>query len=183
MTCIVGLATPDGKVFVGGDSCGTVGESLCMIGGGKVFEVGEFLMGVAGTRRPAEIFQYRLEVTAPPVGPVSELDRFMATDFADAMRRAITDAGALTKDSEKGECFDATAIVAVRGRIYFAAGDFSITPVADGLWAAGSGAAYALGSLRSTEERPARERIQLALEMAVYYADGVRPPFHILPEE
>jgi ATP-dependent protease HslVU (ClpYQ) peptidase subunit len=155
-----------------------------LIADGKVFRVGEFIIGVAGTRRPAEVLQYRLEVVAPPVGAsVEDLDRFMATTFADAMREAMKNAGALTKDEEKGECFDATAIVALRGRVYFVAGDYSVTPIADGIWATGSGAAYALGSLRSTSGKPPHERIQTALEIAAYYAEGVRPPFHTIPPD
>jgi ATP-dependent protease HslVU (ClpYQ) peptidase subunit len=182
MTCIIGLSV-DGEAFIAADSCGTVDDNLCLVGDSKIFNVGEYLIGIAGTRRPAEVIRYRLSAPAIPTDATpADLDRILATDFADALRAALRDAGALSKDADKGDIFDASGIVVVRGRVYFLAGNFSVTPVRDGIWSTGSGSAYALGSLRSTTGKASRERIETALEVAVYYSDGVRPPFHILPE-
>lgn len=189
MTCIVGLATADGRAYVGGDSCATITGTNCVVADGKVFERGAFLIGSAGGRRAMDILRYRGELPeVPEMARVEELDRLLAVEFSDAVRKAFCEAGGILKDEEKGECFNGSAVVAVQGsparpsRIYFLDGNFSVAPVASGRWATGSGCDFALGSLASTAGKTARERIEAALKAAAEYAEGVRPPFRILPE-
>jgi ATP-dependent protease HslVU (ClpYQ) peptidase subunit len=183
MTCIVGLATSEGEAFVGGDSCGTVDDYTCILADGKVFARGEYLIGCAGSRRAAEIVRHRGTLPDIPAdADADQLDRLMAVEFSDALRKAFDESGALTRSDDKGECFDGTAIVAVRGRLYFVAGNFSVTPISDGKWATGSGATFAIGSLDSTEGDDPRGRVLTALQIAAERAEGVRPPFHVLPE-
>lgn len=184
MTCIIGLSA-GGVAYVGGDSCGTVSDNLCSISGGKVFQVGAFTIGVAGARRAGEVFRYRcaLERLTPPVENDDALDRFMSVEFGDALREGFKAAGALLKTDENGETFNGSAIVGVGGRIYFIAGNFSANRTLYNFWATGAGESFALGSLHSTGEKAPRARIEAALEAAAELADGVRPPFTILPPE
>lgn len=184
MTCIVGLATADGRAFIGGDSCASVDDNLFMIANGKVFQKGEFIFGCAGTRRASEIIRFSFE--PPPLATAageSAEAAYMASVFADALRKLFAERGAVLKDESNGDSFGGSGIIALRGRIYFLSGNFSVTPVADGIWATGCGRNVALGSLRSTAGKTPHERIKTALECAVYYSDGVRPPFNILPPE
>jgi hypothetical protein len=185
MTCIVGIADK-GEVFIGADSCASVDDDLFLIENGKVFEKGPFRFGCAGERRASEIVRYSFKMAELPCcegKPTNEdLDCYMASKFADTLRLLFKDKGALCV-REAVETFSATMLVGIHGRLYFVSGNFSVTPVLDGVWACGSGQDFALGSLRSTREYPIRRRIEMALEAAANYSDGVRPPFHILPSE
>jgi ATP-dependent protease HslVU (ClpYQ) peptidase subunit len=180
MTCIVGVAH-EGVTYIGGDSCASVDGDLLLISNGKVFELEAFKIGMAGERRASEIVRYSF--AAPSLKEVNDadLDRLMATEFADSLRVVFKAKGALSV-SDEVENFSSTMIVGVRSRIYFVSANFSVTPVLDGHWSTGSGSDFALGSLHSTKEQPPRERIMSALSAAAHYADGVRPPFHIIPE-
>lgn len=174
MTCIVGLAER-GRVYIGGDSCSSVNGNIFARAIGKVFRTGEVLMGSSGTTRFNNIVRYTMKLPAIR----RPLDRFMAVDFADAVRRCLKEAGYLSIKDSVEQSEDDAMVVGVRGSVYYCDSFFAVSKVAGGVWACGSGRDLALGALYATPHLSPRRRVRLALEAAERWDNGVARPFHI----
>lgn len=181
MTCIAALKTGEG-VLLGGDSRTTFAGTAMNVSQPKVFEVGDFLIGCSGSRRHAELLRYHCDLESLTID--GDLDRFMARDFSNAVRKVFKEAGVVGEDSEtsKVEIFAGAAIIVVRNEIYVLAGNFSCSRH-DEYAAVGSGMDFALAILFAVTDKPPRARLSLALSTAAHLAEGVRAPFTILPEE
>lgn len=185
MTCIVGIEHETG-VYIGGDSATIAGWTLELTDRPKVFRVGEFLIGVAGSPRVAGLIRHTL---APPPVPkkAKRLDRYMVTEFVPAMRAALFEGAAEKHLNDVAAVPDSSALlVGVRGRLYQVYSDYQVTGALGGYSAIGCADAVALGSLFSTatETRLAFEldpepRVLIALSAAEAHNIGVRGPFII----
>ncbi|WP_433225546.1 hypothetical protein [Actinomadura formosensis] len=173
MTAIVGLATA-GAVHLGGDSAGVAGYSLTVRADAKVFATGPYVMGFTSSFRMGQLLRWSLK---PPEPDTSDLERFMATAFVDAVRATLRDGGWLRKDHDQEE--GGTFLVGVRGRLFCVQDDFQVAEAADGYAAVGCGAGIALGALYATARarRTPHARLGLALEAAERFSAGVRGPF------
>lgn len=167
-------------MWLGGDNAGFIGSTILQHNNGKVFRSGEFVMGGAGSRRLAELMRFAFK---PPAIKGKDLDAYMVTDFTRAARKALrehaylcTDNGREKTDSEDGDAL----LVGVRGRLYYVGPDFSASAVSDGMFAVGCGMDFALGALYATPTLAPEKRLQLALEAAERYSDGVAGPFHVV---
>jgi ATP-dependent protease HslVU (ClpYQ) peptidase subunit len=184
MTCIVGIETDDGVVMGGDSFAGGIyfaQEIACpkvkIIRGGGT----EWIMGACGTAREVQLIHHRLQITGRVPTGTDALDKYMVTAFADALRKAFGDGGALGKEDNK-ESWGGLALVAVRGRIFEIDQGFCAIRTMDGYISTGSGRPYAMGSLHSTRNRTLspEARVRMALEAAAKFCAGVREPFHIL---
>jgi ATP-dependent protease HslVU (ClpYQ) peptidase subunit len=182
MTCIVGLEH-EGVVYVGGDSAGVDVGSLAICGRAdeKVFltDSEEFIMGFCGSFRIGQLLRYAL---IPPDQPSKKDDMgYMVTDFIDAVRTMQKEKGSMQKENELEE-HDAAFLVGYKGKLYVIESDFQVGRPIENYAAVGCGAQIALGAMYATRESTMtpEERITLALQAAVEYSAGVRPPFHIL---
>jgi ATP-dependent protease HslVU (ClpYQ) peptidase subunit len=180
MTCIAGIAH-DGLVTIGGDSAGSSGHQLTVRADRKVFTNGPFLLGITSSYRMRDILRYRAELPVAPAGAdVDALDRFMATDFVDALRKAFKDGGFAHRgtDAEKGGTF----LVGYRGLLYEIQSDYQVARPLDPFAAVGSGDDVALGALYATEgsNLTPGERVELALRAAERFDSYVRGPFTIV---
>jgi hypothetical protein len=108
---------------------------------------------------------------------------YMCTTFIDTVRRCFTKGGFLAKDSgdggrEAGEQF----LVGYRGMLYGVDVDFQVGINARGFDAVGCGGDFAQGALFATRGLGmlSRKRVELALQAAVEFSGGVRPPFILL---
>ena len=186
MTCIVGLEH-EGVVYIGGDSAGVEINSLAICGRAdeKVFltEEKNFAMGFCGSFRIGQLLRYALD---PPDQKVGQEDMaYMVVDFIDAVRTMQKEKGSMKKEDELEE-HDAAFIVGYKGHLYVVEEDFQVGRPIENYAAVGCGADIALGALyatRSTRDLHPEERIKLALQAAVEYSAGVRPPFHIVKLE
>lgn len=175
MTAIVGLEHR-GKVYVGGDSAQTVNGILNIKVGGKVFRSGEFVIGCAGKARLNDLVRYGFK--PPPIK--GDLDAYMASKFAAALRKAIEAAGAL-EDNEGGwQESPGRLLVGARGRLYEIDSCFAACREAVGYNAIGSGCEVALGAMYTTEGVKPEERIRAALMAAERWTTDVRGPFTVL---
>lgn len=114
MTCIAG-AVKHGEVCIGGDAISVHGNSAARVGAdGKVFRVGELLIGSSGTVRCQQIIRYLFE-PAPING---DLTAYMVREFVPALRHSIKEHGGEVKGDSGGEQMDARYLVGVRGRLY-----------------------------------------------------------------
>jgi ATP-dependent protease HslVU (ClpYQ) peptidase subunit len=176
MTCIVGVAKK-GKVYIGGDSCGS-GHTWQQVGNPKVFLVdNRFLIGCTTSFRMIDLLRFELKVDDQPTD-VSD-DAFIRTTFVKAVRECFKEHGWLGKASEKNE--GGNFLLGYKGTLYEVQDDFSVlnSPV-EGM-SVGSGESPARGSLYTTRgDKDPEARITKALEAAEAIAMGVKAPFIIL---
>ena len=173
MTCIVGIADK-GRVWMGGDTF-MIASDLVYRAETKLFRVGDFLIGGAGGWRYLQLLAYAVEL-APPA-PDADVRRYMATDFAKAVRAAVNEFGCMEKDQEGADSVGSRALIGAGGCLFNFDGALSHIPIENGFAAIGSGAHVAMGSLYETAGLEPRERIEHALKAAEALADGVRSPF------
>ncbi|HEV7935246.1 MAG TPA: hypothetical protein VGP70_23410 [Actinomadura sp.] len=179
MTAIVGLVH-NGTVHIGGDSAG-VDDSLALTvrADAKVFTTGPFAMGFTTSFRMGQLLRYALKAPEPN----GDLERFMVTEFVDAVRDCLKEGGWATKDSEREE--GGTFLIGVHGRLFCVQSDYQVAEAADGFAAVGCGEDVALGALYATarSRMAPQKRIKLALEAAERFSAGVRGPFAYVSKE
>ncbi len=172
MTAIAGLVH-DGRVHLAGDSALTAGWALTISAHPKVFRAGPFVIGTSGSPRVAQLMRYTLQ----PPEPTGDPHRFMATGFVDAVRQALKDGGAATKESERESTGSSFALVGFAGRLFEIQSDYQVSESADGCAAIGSGFEPCLGALYATRGVAPRRRLQVAMEAAELLSAAVRGPF------
>lgn len=173
MTCIVGIAK-EGRVYLGGDSCGSSSSSWQHVPNPKVFHVQDrFLIGVCGSFRMVDLLRYGLRVQSQDG---QDVDEFVRTEFVGSVRTLFRESGFLTKEDQRE--YGGNFLLGYRGHLFEFQNDFSVLNAPDWGLAIGSGEQPARGSLFTTRgDWDARRRIQLALEAAEATTPSVRGPF------
>lgn len=174
MTCIVGIEH-EGHVIIGADSAGVAGHQISARADTKVFRNAEYVMGFTSSFRMGQLLRYSL---VPPLPHDWDIDRFMSTDFVNAVRDCLRDGGYARNDS--GNESGGTFLVGIRGQLYRIDSDFQIGRTLDRYDAAGCGEDFALGSLHTSAGLDPDERVERALEAAAHHSSGVCPPFHLV---
>lgn len=174
MTCIAGIVE-GGTVWIGADSAGVCGYSLTVRADVKVFKNGPMLFGFTSSFRMGQLLRYAL--TLPDHDPRVEVEKYMATTFVNAVRECLKTHGFARKKEEAEE--GGTFLVGYRGRLFCIQDDYQVAEALDAFDAVGCGHDIAKGSLFSSTNLPADERIRVALQAAERYSAGVRGPFHV----
>lgn len=176
MTCIVGIIENE-KVYIAGDSAGVAGLDITIRKDPKVFKTGEFVIGCTSSFRMINILRYSF---APPeLSENEDIYKYMCTKFINAVRQSFKDAGWLEidKNIESGGTF----LVGLRGRLFKIESNFQVAESIDKFASVGCGDVYAVTVLKMLESEyliNANDKLTKALEMAVYFSGGVRPPFN-----
>jgi hypothetical protein len=178
MSCVVGLVTSGGEVWIGGDSAATNSSAQQVIrADAKVFVRGEYLFGCTSSYRMIQLLRYVLPL--PAYDETVDLHEYFATAFIKAVRDCLKDGGYAREKAgrEEGGIF----LVGFRGRLFRIERDYQIEETLHGYNAAGSADDIALGALYATQHTDSgqEQRIRLALEAAAYHNSDVRPPFVI----
>ncbi len=176
MTCIVGIQTPTG-VIIGGDSGGLAGYTLSHRADPKVFINGDYLIGFTSSFRMGQLLRYA-DLPKPLERQGEDLDRFMTTEFVEAVRKVLKEGGFAKKDSEQEE--GGVFLIGVSGRLYRMEADYQLGWTTDGYNACGSGQDIACGVLHATRRSDPKRRVRRALEAAEHHNGGVHGPFTIL---
>ncbi len=176
MTCIVGLVE-DKKVYMGGDSMVT-GYVTQIMTFRKVFKHNNCIIGYSGSVRMCNLLQYAF--TVPEHSDGVSVEQYLTTTFVDALRTLMKDAGNATKVNEQ-EGSTGFFLIGYRGRLFKISSDYSLTEVAEGFDAVGSGSDVALGAMYATKQMSLKpkKRIELALEAASHLCWGVGEPFYV----
>lgn len=176
MTCIVGLVQ-NGVVHIGGDSLGVGGYCKSVRADKKVFHRGPFVIGFTSSFRMGQILQHKLEVPEHKEG-VDDY-AYMVTEFVDAVRKCLKDAGFAKKLNE--EETGGTFLVGYRGRLYEIEDDYQVAMFEDEYSAVGCGHDIAKGAMYAQPSftHPV-ERIRVALEAASRFSAGVGGPLHFV---
>jgi hypothetical protein len=179
MTCIVGYVDRKQKtVTIGGDSCGSSGDSMEIRKDAKVFKNGGFVIGCTSSFRMIQLLRFSF---TPPEINSKDVYEYMCTDFINAVRKCFEGGGYLQRYSEgdeKGGIF----LVAYKNRLFKVEDDFQVGETLIGFDAIGCGGMFALGALYSITKNnfSTREKVLSALNAASIFAKGVRGPFILL---
>lgn len=180
MTCIVGLIHDD-SIYMGADSLvtyGYAGRSLSL-DSRKIFKKDDFLIGVSGRMRAAQLIRYRFE--PPKRYPDKETLEYLSIEFMDALRKALKGGGHAQKEDEE-ERFTGYFLIGYQGRLFTIYGDYSVSSHKELYEAIGCGEEFALGSLYSSQMMSITDpeaRIRAALSAAEKFSTGVQGPFQI----
>src|ERR1035437_6947795 len=146
MTVIAAIRTST-SILMGGDSARRTDGSIALVAAPKVFMNGDYLFGVAGSPRLAEILKYQFR---PPRKIVSATwDQFLARSFAPKLKVALgTEVGLVDKSG---------ILVGTKGGgIFEVTGNWFVNQSREQYAAIGSGGDWALGSLHSPHRKSTR---------------------------
>lgn len=172
MTCIVAVRQ-DNTTFMAGDRAASDEDTILPIATPKIWNVGPYLIGYAGTMEGERMRQNFV----PPTPDGKSLDRFMHTKFIQSLKEFYNEWWVDTgKDSDFG------LIIAIKDRIYeHNSVDMSLTLYQHNYLSIGSGSAYAYGYLDATERhKDGRKRAINAVNTAIKFSPTCMGPVDIL---
>lgn len=158
----------------------------------KIAQNGPYLIGAAGDVRAINILHHAFTPPTPPANlKGKKLDAFMTVKFVPALRECLEKQGYsyFDKESNFTAGFQSTIITAIHSTIYVIDGDYSWASDSQGLYAIGSGSAYALGALHvlAPKKKPvistSKTMAIKALSAAAKYDSGTGAPYHTFVQE
>lgn len=172
MTTIIGIEYPDRALIVA-DSRVTddSGRVYSHPGMRKIAARGALLVAGAGEVAPCDIAQ---NIWVPPVFSTKDKKdpyRFMITKVMPSLRKCLTDNG-YNFDEDKKDSARFQFLISVGGQLFDVDEDLSVMKSEDGVYAIGSGGAYALGALYAGADP--YQAMTIACKVSAYSA----PPFH-----
>ena len=143
----------------------------------KVFRLGEAILGCVGDIRMLQLLRYSL--IPPPCPETGDVERYVATDFTNAVRACFREGGYTRKKDERES--GGSFLVGIRGHLFCLDEDYDVWETRYGYHALGSGDDVALGVLHALQpiEMAPEQRITLALEASAFHIASVRAPFLI----
>ncbi len=177
MTVVLADTENETLIFAA-DSAASKGDEIYTIDTPKVFALGSYLFGYAGSYRIGQILRYYVELPEPPE---REAERFLVREVVPILRAAVLEQGA----AGPGQDFlgEKTALlVGFQGRIWCVGTDLTVTPEPS-YAAIGSGRLRAYGAfhaLYGAGVGPALRRLELVLEATAEHTTNVRRPWHFL---
>jgi ATP-dependent protease HslVU (ClpYQ) peptidase subunit len=173
MTCIVAISD-NGKVYMGGDRGHSDTHTLVSSTQPKIFDTGSYLIGYCGNSGIGQAVVYNFQY--PAVGKTHNIDRHMLKVFIPALRSFFKESDIkIPEDDDNNAGF----IVGVRGRVYeIDISDFQCVGYEE--VSIGSGSSYAYGSLYTSIDLPAKDRVEKALQAAINYSPTCQSPIDIL---
>jgi ATP-dependent protease HslVU (ClpYQ) peptidase subunit len=149
----------------------------------KFFEVGKYLIGVAGDYRAVNILSFLFfppDLQEDITG--KDLDKFMISKFVPSLKKCF-EANSYGKDEEHGSLI----MVIVNSTAYEIGSNYDCIRDSKGLYALGSGGSYALGALYGLFEvgprrtlKNAKEAMKIALDTAVTLDSGTSYPVYTI---
>lgn len=167
MTTIIGIEHKD-RCFIVADSQTTDAEGRIYSHPEvkKISENGMFLIAGSGETLPCDIAQHIWEPPTPTKQDREDLYHFMIVKAMPSLRKCMTENGYNFDEDTKETRFQ--FIMAVGGEIFDVDQELSISKSADGVYAAGSGAAYALGAIYAGAD--AYEAMEIASQLTAFTA-------------
>ena len=192
MTCIIAYIDKQG-VYIGGDSAAVDEGDLSynIRSDEKVFAKGEFIFGYSTSFRMGQLLRYKLRIPAHPKG--MDNSQYMITLFVDAVKKCFEDNDYTDMMTDTGGNF----IVGYKGTLFTILSDYQVAEPKENFAALGCGDAFAIGAMFALTfaEKDANKRIpgdvepkrfvekdpikkmEIALNAAVAFSMGVKPPF------
>ncbi len=148
-------------------------------GAGKIVRKAEYIIGIAGDFRPAQIFAHSFKYPKPPAfTTLDALDRFVTQKLIPLIRESFKE-----QDFAPSEEDGVEIIVTLQGTIYTLGDDWAWARDKRGVYAIGSGGSYAIGALAAIgQPKSASEGLaaaKLALSIAASYDNNTGEPYSI----
>ena len=148
-----------------------------------MFRNGALVFGFTSSFRMGQLIRYKFQYPADPLfNPNLDPEKYLATDFMDALRKCLSEGGFGKKVNEVES--GGTFLVGFGGKIYSVEGDYQYAAYERPYTSVGVGYEIALGSLYTTAKELTPEgedrvkyRLLTALRAAEEYNAGVRGPF------
>lgn len=179
MTCIVGISDGE-RIVMGADSAGSSSDTqeIYDIASSKIWAIGEYLVGIAGSYRAGQLARWHMSWPEPP-GPGADLEGFVVREVVASLRRTLDEAGfvAATEPTRAPQF-----LIGLRGRLFAIGGEFAAIRLATPFVAIGSGRHTAYGALQILAglELGLEEKVSRALHAAQLQTANVREPFYLL---
>lgn len=177
MTCIIGLEH-NGKVYLGCDSQVSFGDTKQSTRLDKIFKRGEFLFGVAGYPRIAQILEHSLPLI--PQTPSQSDISYLCDTFSKSVKNVFDENDIGNKDYDGSHYGSSIVIFGYRKNLYELDSNYQIIQFSDEFTAIGSGADLALGAMYVLNDLQPKQRILKALEASAYFSIGVSKPFKVM---
>lgn len=180
MTCIAG-AVKNGEICIGGDAISLSRDQNVRVGtAGKVFRVGELLIGASGTIRTNQIIRYLFD--PPPVD--GDLFAYMVRGVVPVLREIMKENGAEYTTSSNTVEMVGRYLIGLRGRLFFVDGGYGVFESRDPYAAVGCADQEALAGMftafRLDANASAQEIVESGLLAAAELDINIRPPFTVL---
>lgn len=177
MTTIIGIQGDDWAVLATDsriasfDSEGTAYQSSTLGEGmSKITTNGRYLLGAAGDVRAINLIQHAFTPPAPGSNlRGKKLDAFITTRFVPALRACFDEHGYSAPDNDRKTHqaeFNSTVILVVNATVYVLDSDYSWASDQNGIYAVGTGSAYALGAIHAYRNQKPIATIQSAKTLA-----------------
>ena len=167
MTTIIGIELED--------SCYLVADSQTTDDNGfiynhpaikKLSDRGAFIVGGSGEVLPCDVAQHIWEPPVPTKADYKDLYHFMIAKAMPSLRKCLSENGYNFDEDNKEMRFQ--FIIAVGGEIFDVDQECSVSKSGTNVYAAGSGAAYALGALHAGAD--AYEAMEIASKLTAFTA-------------
>jgi ATP-dependent protease HslVU (ClpYQ) peptidase subunit len=160
----------------------------------KVATNGKYLLGAAGDVRAINIIHHVFQPPVPTPGlSDSKLDQFFTTKFIPSLRACFEVQGYASPERDDSTHIaeqGSTIICSIHGSIYVVDGDYSWTSDVTGLYALGTGGAYAQGAMSVLFDKkkqltpPQVKTLCLkAISVAAKYDPYTGPPYYCYIQE
>lgn len=158
----------------------------------KIASVGGILIGVAGDARAMNLLHLAFD---PPPLPTfntrKKVDQYMARLLVPAIRDLFEEHGYATiaKDTKSAIEQNSQVMIGVHNRLFVIEGDYGWSSDRQGVYAIGTGSAYALGALHATIKdkdltlEQTKEAVFEALLVAATYDPNTGGPFKVVHEK
>lgn len=184
MTTIVGIQGPTWAV-IGGDSRVVDGGKITDLpkNAGKIFRKNEYIVAIAGDFRVGQILQHAFDYPKPPDNLNQEgMDRWMTAEFIPLLQEHYKEMN-YTVDNDLGS----EVLIAISGIIYALDQDWTWARDRRGIYAAGSGQAYAYGALSAynfpKSASDATSIIKQAIKISASYDVNTAEPAIVFSQE
>jgi len=163
MTCIVGINTGS-KIIIASDRMASNGFTYGQYSE-KVFKKDDFIFGICGTPRIAQLIKHKFAIPKMKVGQI--VDDYLYNDFTDSFIELIRDNNCAVK-KDNVDIMDAGVMFGFKDKLYTMEGNFQILSNNKGYDASGSGCYHAIASLYSTQDLniTAEDRLKKAIVCA-----------------
>ena len=172
MTTVIAYQGPDFAIL-GADSQITDGDRrIISPSTPKIIKLGKYLLAVRGDCRPGDILTYNWK---PPAYDGTDRVAFVGKKIVPSIITAFKANG--YEFDKDGASFG--FLIAFGGNVFEIGDQLDISQSQDGLYAIGSGSAYALGALAGLVPSIGKAEILHALAIAAKYDINTAPPFQI----
>jgi ATP-dependent protease HslVU (ClpYQ) peptidase subunit len=167
MTTIIGLEYPKSAIIIADsqttDANGYIYNHPDVK---KIAERGPFLVAGSGEVLPCDVAQHIWEPPTPTKADYKDLYHFMIAKAMPSLRKCLTNNGYNFDEDNKELRFQ--FIIAIGGEIFDIDQECSVSKNTSGVYAAGSGASYALGALHAGAD--GYEAMEIASKLTAFTA-------------